>query len=192
MKKFTLILSCALLLTSYMSAQSSAAPPDVDMQKMMKNMMPGEVQKMMATRTGDWAAELTMYMDPTQPPQKQSAKVHNDMIMDRYLTSSYTGTMMGMPFNGTATLAYDNGTNKYYMSWLDNMSTGMTQLSGTYDEKTRTITLNGISQDPMTGMETPMRQTITYVDDMHTTMEMFGPGMNGGEMKMMEIRLTKM
>lgn len=188
MKKITLIFSCALLISNLISAQNSATP---DMQMMMQNMMPGAVQKQMTARTGDWSAEMTMYMDPSQPPQKQYAKVHNEMILDRYLQSTYRGTMMGMPFEGIATMAYDNGTKKYYMTWLDNMSTGMTQLSGVYDEATKTITLIGMSQDPMTGKESKMRQTITYVNDSVTTMVMYGEGPGGVEMKMMEITLTK-
>ncbi len=188
MKKITLLFSCAFLISNLISAQNSSTP---DMQMMMQNMMPGPVQKQMAANAGEWSAEMTMYMDPTQPPQKQYAKVHNEMVMDRYFTSTYRGTMMGMPFEGVATMAYDNGTKKYYMTWMDNMSTGMTQLSGTYDEATKTTTLTGISQDPMTGKESKMRQTITYVDSSKVMMVMYGEGPGGIEMKMMEITLTR-
>ncbi len=170
-------------------AQTQSGQPD--MQMMMKNIMPGEHQKMMAQRTGEWNATMTMWMDPTQPPQKEEAKVHYEMMMDRYLTSSYKGTFMGMPFTGMATMAYDNGTGKYYMTWVDNMSTGMMQMSGTYNEATKTIELKGVSQDPMTGTEMPVRQTITFVNDKTEHMEMFIPGMDGKETKMMEIHLVK-
>lgn len=158
---------------------------------MMQNMMPGPVQKQMAAQAGNWSAEMTMYMDPSQPPQKQYAKVQNEMVMDRYLTSTYRGTMMGMPFEGVATMAYDNGTKKYYMTWMDNMSTGMTQMSGTYDETTKTTTLTGMSSDPMTGKESKMRQTIYYPDASTVKMVMYGAGPGGVEMKMMEITLMR-
>jgi len=197
MKKYTFTLICAMmLLVCNTFAQYALTPatdqsaPDNSVPKGMENMMPGPVQKMMASRAGDWVADMVLY-NPGMDPIKQTAKVHNEMYLDRYLISTYSTTMMDMPFLGMATLAYDNGTQKYYMTWIDNFSTGMTQLSGTYDEKTKTTTLLGISQDLQTGKEVKMRQTITYVDDEHMMMMMYEVKADGTEEKMLQITLTR-
>lgn len=190
MRSFKILLTGAIFfLCGNIYAQTQSAQPD--MQMMMKNIMPGDHQKKMAERSGNWTAKITMWMDPSQPPTVSEAKAKYEMIMDRYLTSTYTGTMMGMPFTGMSTMAYDNGTGIYYMTWIDNMSTGMMQMTGKYDEKTKTIEFKGIGQDPSTGKEVPMRQTIRFVDDKTEHMEMFAPDMDGKETKMMEIDLMK-
>ena len=46
--------------------------------------------------------------------------------------------MMGMPFQGMSTMAYDNGKKTFMSTWIDNMGTGILETEGTYDAGTKT------------------------------------------------------
>lgn len=51
--------------------------------------------------------------------------------------------MMGMPFEGHGTLAYDNHRKMFVSTWIDNMGSGIMVLEGTYDDASKTLTLMG-------------------------------------------------
>lgn len=187
MKKILLFSLSCLLTTFSVFAQQ---PSEADMQKMMQNIMPGKVQAMMAESAGNWKADIISYMNPAQP-EKSTATITSEMLLDgRYLCSKWTGSAMGMPFAGLSTTAYDNGTQKFYNTWIDNMSTGMTMMSGTMNTETKSIEFKGISQDPMTGTEMKMRQVLTFVDKDTQSMVMYMEH-EGKEMKMMEFVMKR-
>jgi len=71
------------------------------------------------------------------------------------------------------------------------MGTGVLNMEGTYDAATKTITLTGTEQDPMTGKEMKMRETLKMVDD-HTQVTAMYDITGGNEIKMMEITLKHM
>jgi len=94
--------------------------------------------------------------------------------------------MMGMPMEGISTLGYDNAKKLFVNTWVDNLGTGIVQMSGTYDEATKTLNLKGFQTDPMTGKESDIREELTTIDNDSYTMIMYGAGMDGKEMKFME------
>jgi hypothetical protein len=170
------------------------APMDsVAMQKAWEAYMtPGEPHKRMAAEEGKWNDELTFWMGPDAPPEKATATEEVKMIMGgRYQVSTTTGEMMGMPFEGRGTLAYDNATNEYISTWIDNMGTGLSVMRGKYDEASKSTTLTGTMVDPMTGKEKQMKQVYTIIDDNTRKIEMFETAQGGGEYKNMEIVMKR-
>ena len=155
-------------------------------------MTPGDAHKGMAADVGKWNDELTFWMGPDAPPEKATATEEIKMIMGgRYQVSSLKGEMMGMPFEGRSTLAYNNATNEYISTWIDNMGTGLSVMRGKYDEASKSTTMNGSMVDPMTGKEKQIRQVYTIVDDNTRKMEMFEASAGGKEMKTMEIIMKR-
>ncbi|OAD92089.1 hypothetical protein A7A78_09180 [Aequorivita soesokkakensis] len=174
--------------------ETPEAPMDsVAMQKAWEAYMtPGEPHKRMAAEEGKWNDELTFWMGPDAPPEKATATEEVKMIMGgRYQVSTTTGEMMGMPFEGRGTLAYDNATNEYISTWIDNMGTGLSVMRGKYDEASKSTTLTGTMVDPMTGKEKQMKQVYTIIDDNTRKMEMFETAQGGGEYKNMEIVMKR-
>ena len=170
------------------------APMDsVAMQKAWEAYMtPGEPHKRMAAEEGKWNDELTFWMGPDAPPEKATATEEVKMILGgRYQVSTTTGEMMGMPFEGRGTLAYDNATNEYISTWIDNMGTGLSVMRGKYDEASKSTTLTGTMVDPMTGKEKQMKQVYTIIDENTRKMEMFETAQGGGEYKNMEIVMKR-
>jgi hypothetical protein len=129
---------------------------------------------------------------PGMPPEKVVGKSVNKTILNGlFQQSTYTCTMMGMPFEGRGTLAYDNHKKLFVSSWIDNMGSGMMNSTGTWDDATKTITLTGKMMDAGTKQEKDFRETLKIVDDKTQLMEMFQPGADGKEMKWMEIKYTR-
>lgn len=158
-----------------------------EMEAMMKAMTPGEEHQHLAQIAGDWTFTSSMWMAPGQPPMESSGTMHGEMALGgRYLQTHWSGSMMGQPFEGHGTDAYDNVAKQYESSWIDNMGTGIMHGTGTCDANG---TCNSTSEmwDPMTGKKSSMRSTVTWTDKDSFKMEMFGAGPDGKEMKMMEL-----
>lgn len=218
MKRIFIITSAALLLfacrdesadtkhpdstaTANTSPSDSAAVTEawvpVDSATAMKAMMeagtPGKEHAFLAKTNGTWKAETTMWMSPDAAPTKSTARVTNKMIMGgRYQQTTFTGDMMGQKFEGTSTTGYDNARKVWTTNWVDNMSTGIMNMDGTWDEGSKTITYTGQMICPANGKMCEMKQVVKTVDDNTQIMEMYGPDMKTGkQFKTMEIKLTK-
>jgi hypothetical protein len=162
----------------------------------MKNWMayatPGEIHKMLAKSNGAWATEITLWEAPGGPSQKVMGSSVNKMIMGgKYQQSNYSGNMMGMPFEGLGTTAYDNMKKVLISTWIDNMGTGMMVLEGPWDEATKSATMTGKEVDPSIGKEISIREVFKVVDDNTQIMEMYKPAPDGQEFKTMEIKYTR-
>ena len=169
---------------------TDAAAQQAQMEAMMAAVMPGEHHEHMKKLVGEFDYTIKMFM----PGGAQEFTGHRSakMIMgDRYLDETYTGNFMGMPFEGHGTMAYDNVQKKYLSTWIDNMGTGIMMASGTCDGTGTMWTMSGDMADPQSGKMVPERSVTKLVDADHMTMEMYGPGPDGKEMKMMEISATR-
>jgi len=176
-------------------ASNEAMP---DSATMMKNwqayMTPSDVHKMMSSWSGTWDGEVTMWYTPGMPPEKSKSTSQNKMVMGgRYQVSNHTGNMMGQPFEGMSTVAYDNARKVFINTWIDNMGSGIMVLEGPWDEASKSVTMKGKVVDGMSGngKEMEIRETFKIIDDNTQLMEMFGPGPDGKEFKMMEIKYTR-
>jgi Protein of unknown function (DUF1579) len=170
--------------------------PMPDSATMMKNwqeyMTPGDVHKMMAKWNGTWDGDVTMWTYPGAPEQKSKSTAVNKMIMNGlYQQSTHTGNMMGMPFNGMSTIAYDIHKKEFVNAWIDNMGSGIMVLKGPWDEATKTTNLKGKMTDPGTKGDVDMRETFKIIDDNTQEMEMFVMMPDGKEFKTMNIKYTR-
>lgn len=173
-------------------ASAPAPAPPVDSATAMRNwqayMTPGDVHKMLATWSGTWDGDITMWM-PGAPPQTAKGKaVYQSILNGLYLSSVHTGDMMGMPFEGRNMVGYDNHKKVVFSSWVDNMGSGVMNLEGPWDPATKTITLTGKMVDPSTAQEVTVREVLKIIDDNTQVMEMYAPGPDGKEFKTMEIK----
>lgn len=157
----------------------------------MEYATPSAPHKMMAEEVGTWNCEMTFWMEPNGKPEKANSTADIKMILGgRYQESNYKGMMMGMPFEGKATMAYNNASKEFTSTFVDNMGTGMMVAMGKYDEGSKTIELKGDMVNPMNGKKTPYREMYTIVDANTRKMEMFDTK-NGQEYKSMEIVMTR-
>jgi hypothetical protein len=131
-------------------------------------------------------------MDPSAPPMKSTATVENTMALDGlYQMGHYKGSMMGSPFEGYSTLAYDNAKKMFVNTWIDNMGSGIVVMTGKWDAAKKTLELKGTQTDPMSGKDSPMREVITIIDANTQKMVIYGAGMDGKEAKFMESTMKR-
>ncbi|NCI50108.1 DUF1579 domain-containing protein [Sediminibacterium roseum] len=179
------------------SADNKSEWVPVDSATAMKAMMdaatPGKEHEMLAKMNGNWKAETTMWMAPDGPPMVSTGNVVYKMILGgRYQQMLFSGNMMGAPFEGIGTTGYDNARKVFISSWMDNQSTSVMNLDGTWDEASKTITFTGKMFCAPNGKWCDMKETFRIIDDKNQLMEMWGPDMKTGKpYKNMEIKLTK-
>lgn len=157
-----------------------------------ENMTISDNHKMLAKSNGTWNGEVTMWMGDGAPPmQSTSVSTTRSVFGGLYQQTDHKGNMMGMPFEGSSTMGYDNLKKEFFATWIDNMGSGIMMMTGQYDAAAKTITLTG-STRCMNGQDAEMKEVFTMVDDDHQTMEMYGPDPKTGKpYKNMEIKYTR-
>jgi hypothetical protein len=115
------------------------------------------------------------------------------MIMGgRVCQSDFHGNMMGKSFEGQAMMGYDKTKKKYWMTWVDNMSTTITSAWGTASADGKTITMLGKMDDPMSGkLDKDVRWVFKFVDENTHVMESWDEAGTPNEFKVMEISYTR-
>ncbi len=146
-----------------------------------------------AKSAGDWDCVVKMWMDPTQPPMESKGSETCKMEMGgRMCVCNFTGDMMGTPFHGQSQMGYSNFAKKYWVTWTDDMSTGMMYAEGTASPDGKTITLLGTYDDPMSNtQDKPWKQVMTAVDDDHYLFSAYEKVGTPEEYKSMEIAYTR-
>jgi len=150
-------------------------------------MTPGEHHKRLAKEVGTWEADITHWMEPSAPPGKTTGINVVTMTMNGlYQVGNFSCTIMGMAMTGQSILAFDNAKKKYVLTWIDNFGSGIVMMTGTYNDAAKTLSLKGKQTNPVTGADGDLREEIKYINDDMYTVTMYGAGMDGKEMKMME------
>jgi hypothetical protein len=170
------------------------APAGGDMEAMMKAISPGPQHKQMARMAGNWTYTIQLWMEPGKPPTEANGAMHSEMILDgRYVQSTWTGDMMGMPFEGHGLDAYDNMAGRYTSTWVDNMGTGIMVMTGSCDDTAKVCKMvSGETKDPMSGQMVTTRSVVTWTDEDHFKNEMFTKySATGNEVKSIEIVATR-
>ena len=148
---------------------------------------PGEMHQLLASWNGRWNGEVLTWMDPATPPSKsQATNMLSSVLGGLYQAGHMSGIMMGMPFEGNSLIGYDNAKKLFVSTWVDNMGTGITHMTGTWDAGSKTLNMKGFQTDPVSGQDSHIREVLQVVDDNTHIMTMYGDGMDGKEMKFME------
>ncbi len=163
------------------------------MSKAFENYMtPSEMHKWIAKLNGTWDVDVSHWMDASGKPENAKAvNVLSPALNGLFQEGKLTGTIMGMPMEGHSTMAYDNAKKIFVSTWIDNMGSGITIMTGQYDEASKTLNMNGTQTSPMTGKDVSIRQVTKILDDNKYLLEMYMPGPDGKEMKFMEGKFSR-
>jgi Protein of unknown function (DUF1579) len=174
-----------------------AQPPEMtpqqkaEMEAYQKAGTPGAPHQAMAATAGTYDTKVKSWHEAGQPPMESTGTASRTMALDgRVLVEDFKGSMMGMPFTGHGMTGYDNVSGKYWSTWNDSMSTGVMMSEGTCDAK-NTCAFKGSWNDPIKKGPVAARMTSRWTSPTTEVFEMYGPGKDGKEMKMMEITYTK-
>jgi uncharacterized protein DUF1579 len=185
-----LIAACALLaLPVPCRAQQPemTAEQKAEMEAYMKAGTPGPPHKTMAATAGTYDVKVKTWQAPAGPAQEEKGTATRTMALDgRILVEDFKGSLMGMPFTGHGMRGYDNVTGKHWATWMDSMSTGVMMSEGTCDAK-NACTFTGSHNDPIKKGPVTSRMTSRWTTPTTEVFEMYGPGRDGKEFKMMEL-----
>jgi len=189
------VLATALLLlaTSALAQEQPQMTPEqqAEMEAYMKAGMPGAQHKALASRAGNYDIKITSWHEPGGPPMEETGTAIRTMGLEgRVMFEELKSSVMGMPFTGHGMTGYDNVTGKYWSTWTDSMSTGVMVSEGTCDAE-EACTFTGSYNDPITKGPVTMRMISRWTSPTTEVFEMYGPGKDGKEVKMMEMTYTK-
>lgn len=189
------IAACALALTAVVPSPARAADEtptltpeqQAQMDAFVKAGTPGSEHAALAKMAGSYALEIRSWHAPDADPTMESGTATRRMTLgDRVLVEEVTATMMGQPWSGFGMHGYDNAAGRYWSTWNDSMSTGVMVSDGSCDAK-MACAFSGSWTDPVTKEKVGSRMTTRWSDDATQVFEMYGPGPDGREVKMMEI-----
>jgi hypothetical protein len=192
-----LLTAAAALLVAPALAQGGQEAPamtpeqQAEMEAYMKAATPGPQHQALAATVGSYDLKVKAWMEPGAPPVESTGSATRTMALQgRVLVEDVSGSMMGMPFIGHGMTGYDNVSAKYWSTWNDTMGTGLMVSEGTCDAK-QSCTLTGSWNDPVKKGPVTARMNTRWTSPTVQVFEMYGPGKDGKEMKMMEITYTK-
>jgi len=186
----------ALVVTSA-SAQTGKQPPQMtpeqkaEMDAYMKAGTPGAPHQALAASAGNYDLKMRSWQAAGAPPMEETGTATRAMTLDgRVLVEDVSSSMMGSPFTGHGMMGFDNVTGKYWSTWNDSMSTGLMVSEGTCDAQ-KSCTFTGHWNDPVKKTPVKARMTTRWTSPTVQVFEMYAPGKDGKEFKMMEITYTK-
>jgi hypothetical protein len=163
-----------------------------EMEAYMKAGAPGPQHQALAATAGTYDMKIKAWHAPGQPPAEDTGTATRSMILGgRISVEEVTASMMGSPFSGHGMMGFDNVTGKYWSTWNDSMSTGLFVSEGTCDAAGKSCSFTGSSNDPVKKQPMKLRMTTKWTTPTVELFEMYGPGPDGKEMKMMEMTYTK-
>lgn len=187
--------------TTATTTEKTAAAPMPTEEQMMKAWMeaatPGAAHKVLNDFVGSWETTSKFWMggDGSGEPMVSKGTSEVKWTVDgRFLMEEATGSMMGMPFNGIGFRGYDNFRKRYNSFWIDNMGTAMYTATGNFDSTGRTLTLEGLMDEPAMNQKDKKVKWVYRMGDANGfVFEMYDPDLeaHGGNAKVGEITYTR-
>lgn len=171
------LLALALALTMPLAAQEPEMPT------------PGPQHEKLAAMAGVWDAKIET-LGPTGWMTTKGVSNKKVMTGGFWLVDDFTGEVMGSKYVGHGLNGYDPMKGKYVATWTDSMSPSLTVMEGSYDDSGKVLTMTGKSVG-MDGTLVDYRYVTTTKSDTVHVFEMFMPGPDGNEMKIMKISYTR-
>jgi hypothetical protein len=177
----------------------SGGPQDAEMAEMMKKWDEygalGPQHKNLEPMVGKWNYIMKWWMSADAPAEEGAGTSEYKLIFDgRYLQQNATmPPHEGHPeFKGMGLIGYDNLRKRYESVWFDNMGTGMMVGHGEAEQGGKVIKTSGTAACPMSGQTDKKWRSVLTINgpDKHT-FEMFEPGPDGKEFRVMEIVYTR-
>ncbi len=156
---------------------------------------PTAEHKILAADEGTWDATIKSFVagPDAEPTVSKGVEVNTVLPGGLWALSEFRGDFGGVAFEGRGQFGYDPLKKKYVGSWIDSINPSLSVLEGTYDARTKTMTLVGDGVDPATKTKYTQKMVTTSKDDGTRvfTLYMKFEGAGDDEIKFMEIAYTK-
>jgi len=173
------------------------APPKMSpeeaamMQAYQEAGMPGAPHAALAEMVGTYDLSIRSWHSPDAPPTVEAGTATRSMVLGgRVMVEDVQSQMHGQPFTGHGMHGYDNVSGKHWSTWNDSMSTGVMVSQGDCSDD-GACTFTGSWNDPVTKGKIDARMTTKWTSPDVQLFEMFAPGPDGKEARMMEITYSR-
>lgn len=193
MKRLIISCSAALMLTvvaGLVPVLSQEGKEGAAEDPMAALAQPGPQHKMLAEDAGDWTIEGKMWMPEGEKvvEMPMTGKSTMKMVYDRYLHEELTIGEGEQAMKVQGFIGYDNSAQEYQCMYISGMGTAMQVYSGSYDEKTKTLSFSLSWTDKgMGNMKRKSRVVSTKKSADEAKMEMYETFGDQPEMKVMEM-----
>jgi hypothetical protein len=182
-------LAAVLLVTTARADDKSRAL----FEAMRKASAPGPFHKKLEPLVGNWNWTARCWLEPGKSPLESSGTCERKWILGGRILMEEVVSKDGFDggFQGLGLMGYDNQQKKYVTAWTDTLNSGIECDTGTVDEAGKVFTFHGERVNAATGQKARSRDVLRIVDDNKQTMEVYKMGLDGKEMKAMELTLTR-
>lgn len=148
------------------------------MKKMREAGTPGPSHQALENFVGSWSAEVTCWMDPSEPPNISHATSKVGWTLDKhFIQEEFHGEMMKTPFTGRLIMGFDNTEQEFTSVWVDSLHTSISTSNGKSDSANKVITLEGKANCPATGRkDVSIKHVYRVISKDKHTLEMFNDG----------------
>ena len=170
----------------------AAADAESQVDTFVRHAMPGEHHRLLGKLAGSWNMAVKYRMSADSPVVESQGSCQRKWILGkRFVLEEFDGGSLALPFQGLAIYGYDAFEKKYTSVWVDTTNTAMTTSAGTCQEDCKVIAFVGRHGDPWSGTKKPSRGVTRFVSDDKHVLELYEPGREGKEFKVLEIRYTR-
>ena len=167
--------------------QSATAEGEAMMQKWVDFMTPGAEHELLGWRVGKWDVTIETRESPTSTVMTSNGNAEVAATMGgRYFVTKIEGKFGDQPFSGESINGYDRLKKKYVAVWLDNLGTGFTISTGSYDAPTKTYNYWTMSPDVELGRYKGTRMLERILSDDQWVVEIYDTTDDGKEFLMMK------
>lgn len=161
------------------------------MAKVAAIVQPGPSHELLGRFLGKWKAELGMSMGG--PATTTSGSIEFTWLMEgRWLQSSWSTSMMGMPLISHAWLGYDNFKQSFVTTQVSSMDTAMIRLEGDLDPGGKTLILYGTLDEYLTGEHDKMIKNVwRFLSEKEMILEVHDLPIGEQNTKVFEVRMTR-
>ena len=106
---------------------------------------------MVTEAAGQWAGTISYYNPESSEPMVSDCTESVHKIGEFWTVSDFKAPFGGMNFHGSSTFGYDVEKEKFVGTWVDSVSTSITQMEGVYNEEREAIVLEYKVKDAATG-----------------------------------------
>lgn len=138
----------------------------------------------LASKAGVWDVDCTMWMAPGAPPFTCVGVDTAEMVGSFWLRATFSCDMGGTPFIGQSMLGFDPAKGKFFGTWVDGFSAGMSHFEGA-KLADGSLEMKGEGMGPM-GPQSKFRMHEVHHSADSFTFSMYYELPDGGELKMMQ------
>lgn len=151
---------------------------------------PGPEHAWFRRHAGTWDADITATFYPGAPPVRWKGEATlAPGCGGLWEIMEFRGDMGGRPFAGHGVTGFDAQQQKYVQCWVDSMSSSLLLLTGTLNEATKTLVMEGEMTTPMGPSRVRQTTRETGSDAMEFTIE--APTHDAGWFELMRVRYAR-